>query len=166
MHPLTSRLGPASLQRVDCRLGLAFDASDVQYYYNLFANVLKRNPTDVECFDLAQSNSEHSRHWFFRGKQVIDGVAQPYSLMDMVKSTLRENDPNSLVAFCDNSSVIRGFRVPALLPLDSSKPSAFKLRPDKETHLLLTAETHNFPTGVAPFQGATTGTGKTALLPV
>lgn len=26
-------------------------------------------------------------------------------------------------------------------------------------HLIFTAETHNFPTGVAPFSGATTGTG-------
>ena len=26
-----------------------------------------RNPTNVECFDIAQSNSEHSRHWFFKG---------------------------------------------------------------------------------------------------
>lgn len=28
-----------------------------------------------------------------------------------------------------------------------------------ESHLIFTAETHNFPTGVAPFSGATTGTG-------
>jgi len=26
-------------------------------------------------------------------------------------------------------------------------------------HVVFTAETHNFPTGVAPFSGATTGTG-------
>src|SRR6202042_855053 len=29
----------------------------------------------------------------------------------------------------------------------------------KHRHLLLTAETHNFPSGVAPFPGAETGTG-------
>ena len=27
-----------------------------------------RTPTNVELFDLGQSNSEHSRHWFFSGK--------------------------------------------------------------------------------------------------
>ena len=32
-----------------------------------------RNPTSVECFDMAQSNSEHSRHWFFCGELVLDG---------------------------------------------------------------------------------------------
>jgi phosphoribosylformylglycinamidine (FGAM) synthase-like enzyme len=46
--------------------GLAFDNWDLDYYTELFKNKLKRNPTSVECFDLAQSNSEHSRHWFFK----------------------------------------------------------------------------------------------------
>ena len=46
--------------------GLAFDDWDLDYYTELFKNKLKRNPTSVECFDLAQSNSEHSRHWFFK----------------------------------------------------------------------------------------------------
>ena len=36
-----------------------------QYYTNLFGKDIKRNPTNVELFDIAQSNSEHSRHWFF-----------------------------------------------------------------------------------------------------
>lgn len=30
---------------------------------------------------------------------------------------------------------------------------------ETDSHLIFTAETHNFPTGVAPFSGATTGTG-------
>jgi len=46
--------------------GLAFDDWDLDFYTDLFKNKLKRNPTSVECFDLAQSNSEHSRHWFFK----------------------------------------------------------------------------------------------------
>ncbi len=37
-------------------IGLAFDESDLSYYYDLFVNQLRRNPTDVELFDLAQSN--------------------------------------------------------------------------------------------------------------
>lgn len=47
-------------------IGLAFDNWDLDYYTKLFSEKLKRNPTSVECFDLAQSNSEHSRHWFFK----------------------------------------------------------------------------------------------------
>lgn len=46
--------------------GLAFDAWDIDFYLDLFVNKLKRDPTSVELFDLAQSNSEHSRHWFFK----------------------------------------------------------------------------------------------------
>lgn len=58
--------GKSALERVNHDLGLAFDAQDLDYYYSLFREKLARNPTTVECFDLAQSNSEHSRHWFFR----------------------------------------------------------------------------------------------------
>lgn len=47
-------------------LGLAFDSWDMEFYMDLFVNKLKRDPTSVELFDLAQSNSEHSRHWFFK----------------------------------------------------------------------------------------------------
>ena len=49
-------------------LGLAFDTWDMEFYMDLFVNKLKRDPTSVELFDLAQSNSEHSRHWFFKVK--------------------------------------------------------------------------------------------------
>ena len=37
-------------------LGLAFDDWDLDYYTQLFVDKIKRNPSSVECFDLAQSN--------------------------------------------------------------------------------------------------------------
>lgn len=37
-------------------VGLAFDDWDLDYYTQLFKEKIKRNPTNVECFDLAQSN--------------------------------------------------------------------------------------------------------------
>ena len=43
---------------------------------DLFRNKEQRNPTYTELFDLAQSNSEHSRHWFFRGRLLVDGNEQ------------------------------------------------------------------------------------------
>lgn len=58
--------GPSALEQISHEMGLAFDEWDIKTYHHLFAEQLKRNPTSVECFDLAQSNSEHSRHWFFR----------------------------------------------------------------------------------------------------
>ena len=45
---------------------LSLDEDDIEYYQELFEEN-GRNPTDIELFDLSQSNSEHSRHWFFRG---------------------------------------------------------------------------------------------------
>lgn len=41
-----------------------------QYYTKLFGEDIKRNPTNVELFDIAQSNSEHSRHWFFNVSKI------------------------------------------------------------------------------------------------
>ncbi len=58
--------GEEALRQISDELGLSFDDWDIKYYTKLFKDILKRNPTSVECFDLAQSNSEHSRHWFFK----------------------------------------------------------------------------------------------------
>ncbi|KAH7985280.1 hypothetical protein HPB52_024212 [Rhipicephalus sanguineus] len=49
--------GREALERVSTELGLSFDNWDLDFYTDLFKNKLKRNPTTVECFDLAQSNS-------------------------------------------------------------------------------------------------------------
>ncbi|OQR91841.1 phosphoribosylformylglycinamidine synthase [Achlya hypogyna] len=151
--------GKEALRRVNESNGLGFDEWDLEYYTNLFKEKLKRDPTDVECFDMGQSNSEHSRHWFFGGKLVLDGVEMPETLFKMVKSTLTpESMKNSIIAFHDNSSVIKGAKIKTLAPSTIGAPSALAER-HLESHVLLTAETHNFPSGVAPFPGAETGTG-------
>ncbi|XP_014295067.2 phosphoribosylformylglycinamidine synthase [Microplitis demolitor] len=150
--------GRQALVDVNARLGLAFDDWDLDFYTDLFKSKLKRNPTSVECFDLAQSNSEHSRHWFFRGKLVVDGLEESQTLFDMITATQRTSNPNNVIKFADNSSAIKGYRVPMAIPRETWQPSAFQVM-DVDKHLIFTAETHNFPTGVAPFSGATTGTG-------
>ena len=148
--------GKDALIQINTEKGLGFDEWDIEFYTNMFVNTLKRNPTDVECFDLAQSNSEHSRHWFFGGKMVIDGIEKPGTLFDMVKGTLVGD--NSVIAFHDNSSSIRGGEVLTILPVNPTSCSSF-VQNRLTLHPILTAETHNFPTGVAPFAGAETGTG-------
>lgn len=138
--------------------GLAMDDWDKGLYYNYFVKEEGRNPTIVEIRDLDNANSEHSRHGYFKGKQVIDGKPMPETLMEIVKSTLRANPANSIIAFKDNSSGIRGYDCWTILPDQPGKPSPFQKK--KVTyHIIFTAETHNFPTGVAPFPGAETGTG-------
>eukprot|EP00271_Cylindrocystis_brebissonii_P003745 TRINITY_DN15006_c0_g1_i1.p1 TRINITY_DN15006_c0_g1~~TRINITY_DN15006_c0_g1_i1.p1 ORF type:complete len:1505 (-),score=313.27 TRINITY_DN15006_c0_g1_i1:907-5385(-) len=150
--------GRAALEQIDKEMGLAFDDFDFQYYTQLFRDDMKRNPTNVELFDIAQSNSEHSRHWFFKGQLVVDGEPMPDNLLDMVRATLTANPNNSVIGFNDNSSAIRGTQVDAVTPLNPGQPSRVAAV-SRDLDILFTAETHNFPCAVAPFPGAETGAG-------
>jgi len=151
--------GRAALERVDKEMGLAFDEEDFDYYLTLFRDDIGRDPTNVELFDMGQSNSEHSRHWFFGGNLIVDGVPQPASLFKMVKDTIAgERGHNSVIAFKDNSSAIRGYKNTPLRPAEPGGPTKLETR-EVDLDLLLTAETHNFPSGVAPYPGAETGAG-------
>jgi len=150
--------GISGLQKINKEMGLGMDEWDEEFYYNLFTNNMKRNPTNVECFQLGQANSEHSRHWFFKGKIVINGEEMPASLLKIIISTLEANPNNSIIAFNDNSSAIKGYEITTILPEYPGKASRFK-REKLIYHIIFSAETHNFPSGVAPFPGAETGTG-------
>jgi len=136
--------GAAALAAIDAELGLAFDAQDTAFYLDLFVRRLQRDPTDVELFDLAQSNSEHSRHWFFGANLVLDGAPVGETLMQVVKAPLKANPANSVIGFHDNSSAIRGGPVTPLLPTTPGAPSPLAPTP-RDWDILLTAETHNFP---------------------
>ncbi|XP_058678990.1 phosphoribosylformylglycinamidine synthase [Ammospiza caudacuta] len=149
--------GQRALREADAELGLAFDSWDLEFYTQLFQKA-GRNPTSVELFDLAQSNSEHSRHWFFRGHVTVDGRPVGVSLFRSLMDTQSSSHPNNVIKFCDNSSAIRGVPVAALWPQNPAGPGPYERRTSVR-HVTFTAETHNFPTAVAPFSGATTGTG-------
>ncbi|XP_050416850.1 phosphoribosylformylglycinamidine synthase [Patella vulgata] len=151
--------GKVALEEVNKELGLAFDDWDLDYYTDLFLTKVKRNPTSVECFDLAQSNSEHSRHWFFKGQLIVDGVKHDASLFSLIMDTQNHSNPNNIIKFNDNSSGIVGHTVKVLVPESPVAPSRIQVKENGSRHIIFTAETHNFPTGVAPFPGATTGTG-------
>ncbi len=138
--------------------GISMDEWDRNFYYDYFVGKHDRNPTIVEIMDLNNANSEHSRHGFFRGKQIIDGKEQQETMFELVFSTLEEHPQGSIIAFKDNSSAIQGFDINTITPVKPGEPSPFASTA-ATYHLLLTAETHNFPTGVAPFPGAETGTG-------
>ncbi|GFP86367.1 probable phosphoribosylformylglycinamidine synthase chloroplastic/mitochondrial [Phtheirospermum japonicum] len=150
--------GRKALEEINDEMGLAFDEQDLQYYTKLFMDDIKRDPTNVELFDIAQSNSEHSRHWFFTGKIVIDGQPVNQTLMQIVKSTLQANPNNSVIGFKDNSSAIRGFLVNQLRPISPGSTCPLDISA-RDLDILFTAETHNFPCAVAPYPGAETGAG-------
>ncbi|XP_069962828.1 phosphoribosylformylglycinamidine synthase [Bactrocera oleae] len=151
-------VGRPALEKVNSELGLAFNDWDMDYYTYLFQEVLKRDPSTVELFDCAQSNSEHSRHWFFRGKILLDGQQKPESLIKMIMNTQKFSNTNNTIKFSDNSSAIHGFKCKLIRPQKCDKPSCVNLV-NAESDLIFTAETHNMPTAVAPFSGATTGAG-------
>ncbi len=150
--------GMEALKEVNQSLGLGFDKWDLDFYFNLFVNKIKRNPTNVECFQLSQANSEHSRHWFFKGQLIIDEKKVPDTLMDLIKYPLKVNGSNSLIAFKDNSGAIKGFNINTIIPNKPGFCSPFIFK-GVNYNPIFTAETHNFPSGVAPFPGAETGTG-------
>ncbi|KAF8011879.1 hypothetical protein BT93_I0110 [Corymbia citriodora subsp. variegata] len=150
--------GRKALEEINEQMGLAFDEQDLQYYTRLFREDIKRDPTTVELFDIAQSNSEHSRHWFFTGKMVIDGQPMNRTLMQIVKSTLQANPNNSVIGFKDNSSAIKGFLVNQLRPVQPGSTCPLN-ETSRDMDILFTAETHNFPCAVAPYPGAETGAG-------
>ncbi len=147
--------GPDALLEIP---GISMDEWDRTFYYDYFVKKHGRNPTIVEIMDLNNANSEHSRHGFFKGKQVIDGKEQEKPLFELVTDTLKANSRGSVVAFKDNSSVIEGFDIQTIIPHTPGDPAPFVME-QARYHILFTAETHNFPTGVAPFPGAETGTG-------
>lgn len=155
--------GRTALEKVNKELGLAFDKWDIEYYLHLFKNVLGRDPTSVELFDFAQSNSEHSRHWYFKGKMIIDGVVHEKSLIQLIIETQKNSNQNNTIKFSDNSSAIQGFKHKAVRPvikISNDSYEAYEMNVmDVNSDLIFTAETHNMPTAVAPFSGATTGTG-------
>lgn len=150
--------GIEALRKFNLKMGLGMDEWDIEFYYNLFINTIGRNATNVECFQLGQANSEHSRHWFFKGRLIIDGKEIPEALLQIIKSPLASNPSNSIIAFQDNSSAIEGYAISTIIPRYPGTTSPFYMQ-DCTYHLIFTAETHNFPSGVAPFPGAETGTG-------
>ena len=79
-------MGRDALLEADAALGLALEASEIDYLVKAYAS-LGRNPTDVELMMFAQANSEHCRHKIFRADWWIDDEPQSHSLFDMIRNT-------------------------------------------------------------------------------
>lgn len=137
--------------------GLAMSKDEIEYLESL-SNKMGRKLTDSEVFGFSQVNSEHCRHKIFNGKFIIDGEEKEMSLFQMIKKTSSVN-PNTLIsAYKDNVAFIQGPTIEQFVPASGDKPDFF-ITKEIESVLSLKAETHNFPTTVEPFNGASTGTG-------
>ena len=137
--------------------GLALSKEEMDYLKKVEKD-LGRKLTDSEVFGFAQINSEHCRHKIFGGTFIIDGVEQESSLFQMIKKTTQENPNKIISAYKDNVAFAEGPVVEQFAPADHSKPDFFQVK-DIKSVISLKAETHNFPTTVEPFNGASTGTG-------
>ncbi|WP_099743460.1 phosphoribosylformylglycinamidine synthase [Acidovorax sp. 62] len=154
--------GRAALEAANTRFGLALADDEIDYLVTAFTG-LARNPTDVELMMFAQANSEHCRHKIFNAEFTIDGVAQDKSLFGMIRNTHQLAPQHTVIAYSDNASVMEGHQVERFVAkmassADSSSASSYQ-KSSVTQHVLMKVETHNHPTAISPFPGASTGAG-------
>ncbi len=158
--------GKAALEAANSEFGLALAVDEIDYLVNAFTQ-LKRNPTDVELMMFAQANSEHCRHKIFNADFTIDGVPQDKSLFAMIRNTEKLHPQHTVVAYSDNASVMEGAKIQRFYAKSTSAPrdasatsyQSYSASDDVLTHVLMKVETHNHPTAISPFPGASTGAG-------
>ena len=137
--------------------GLALSNDEIRYLDNL-SKTIGRKLTDSEVFGFSQVNSEHCRHKIFNGIFIIDGEEKESTLFQLIKNTTHFNRNKVVSAYKDNCAFLQGPVVEQFAPVKQDKPDFFTVK-NYESVLSLKAETHNFPTTVEPFNGASTGTG-------
>jgi len=137
--------------------GLALNPDEIEYLEEVSKRI-GRKLTDSEVFGFSQVNSEHCRHKIFNGTFIIDGEEKESSLFQLIKLTTRTNPNHIVSAYKDNCSFASGPPIEQFAPASQDKSDYFRVTRIKSV-LSLKAETHNFPTTVEPFNGASTGTG-------
>ncbi len=154
--------GRAALEAANAQWGLALADDEIDYLVNAFKG-LARNPTDVELMMFAQANSEHCRHKIFNAQFTIDGEAQDKSLFAMIRNTHQLAPQHTVVAYSDNASVMEGSQVErfiAKMAAGAGKTGVSSYEKSSAlNHVLMKVETHNHPTAISPFPGASTGAG-------
>ncbi|SDM39697.1 phosphoribosylformylglycinamidine synthase [Oryzisolibacter propanilivorax] len=154
--------GRAALQQANTAWGLALADDEIDYLVDAFTR-LGRNPTDVELMMFAQANSEHCRHKIFNAQFTIDGAPQDKSLFGMIRHTEASSPQHTIVAYADNASVMEGSQVQQFVAKSAARPDGSTASSyQKESvlqHVLMKVETHNHPTAISPFPGASTGAG-------
>ena len=144
--------GRHALVAANREMGLALSEEEIDYALYAFAG---RDPTDVELMMFAVVNSEHCRHKIFNADWIVDGQRETHSLFDMIRHTHAAHPQGTVKAYSDNAGAIEGFAVPVFGP-DEGLRYGYRQR---QTHVLIKVETHNHPTAIAPYPGASTGVG-------
>ncbi len=115
-----------------------FNSDEMQAIGEYYSK-LGRNPFDAELETLAQTWSEHCCHKTFKGKINFNGEIIDNLLKSTIARATKELDkPWCLSVFKDNAGVIEF---------------------DKKWALCFKVETHNHPSAIEPYGGASTGVG-------
>ena len=146
--------GHEALERANREMGLALSDDEIDYLLENFRR-MARNPTDVELMMFAQANSEHCRHKIFNADWIVDGKKKTKSLFGMIRHTHAMHPGGTVVAYADNASIIEGAEIDRFYP-DESGTYRYST---EQMHTLMKVETHNHPTAISPFAGASTGSG-------
>ncbi|MDP4590047.1 MAG: phosphoribosylformylglycinamidine synthase, partial [Burkholderiaceae bacterium] len=151
--------GRTALEHANQSMGLALSPDEIEYLVDAF-NMLGRNPSDVELMMFAQANSEHCRHKIFNAQWVIDGQPSDKTLFGMIRETHAAQPLGTVVAYSDNSAIMHGGQAVRFRPdpIAHAQPSVYT-RQSQLVHTIMKVETHNHPTAIAPFEGASTGAG-------
>ncbi len=147
--------GRDALAHANKTMGLALADDEIDYLVKSFRE-LGRNPNDIELMMFAQANSEHCRHKIFNASWTLDGKDQEHSLFGMIRNTYKCNSKGVLSAYKDNAAVFTGFNAGRFFPDPETKAYGYHAEP---IHILVKVETHNHPTAIAPYPGASTGSG-------
>ncbi len=118
--------------------GLALNLSEMKKIKDYFSKI-GRNPTDCEIETIAQTWSEHCVHKTFKGKyyygeEYIDNLLKSYIMR--VSEEIKKDF--YLLLFKDNAGIIEF---------------------DEEDAIAVKVETHNHPSAIEPYGGASTGIG-------
>jgi phosphoribosylformylglycinamidine synthase len=147
--------GRAALEHGNRELGLALAEDEIDYLLESY-RALGRDPTDVELMMFAQANSEHCRHKIFNAELTLDGELQPRSLFQMIRNTTEQSPAGVLSAYKDNAAVIEGSVAGRFFADPHDRVYRAHVEP---VHVLMKVETHNHPTAISPYPGASTGSG-------
>jgi len=156
-HPPETVIEIKDIAHYNTQEGLALNDEEIEYL-NEVSKKLGRKLTDSEVFGFSQVNSEHCRHKIFNGTFIINGQEMPDSLFGLIKKTSKEHPGNLVSAYKDNVAFIKGPVIEQFAPKRQDTSGFFETSEIKSV-ISLKAETHNFPTTVEPFNGASTGTG-------
>lgn len=154
------RIPLAQLAQANTRLGLALAEDEIDYLRERYTE-LGRDPSDVELMMFAQANSEHCRHKIFNASWTVDGKDMlhnggPQSLFKMIKHTHQQTPQYTLSAYSDNAAVVEGYPAARFRPDTSGQ---YRSEAVVDSAFCIKVETHNHPTAIAPFPGASTGAG-------